>query len=290
MEDLDTRKTLEGSPGTGGSGGGPNKDIFPKPEPLATLGLNANVVYGTNVQVACPLNFQLALGGNLQVCISPNAGYIYDENPLIGTGDPMSATLPSAVTNFLGSGLGGNMQFTMGTSANFVVGQSFDINLGPRRIALDVHKVTGIQTCMGTTGKLVIALTWVFVLAYAIPNDDFRSILTMAYQLTMQIMMGLLMDVQGIYKQMEKRYQDVIDQTFSAGPKDEDLKEDAFRQSFTSENTISGHSKINALVMVVIIPIVLEIIGEIRLDVSHDPPEDVVDSANHKIGTVKDDD
>ena len=63
-----------GAHGTGGSGGGgPNKNLFPKPEPQAVLGVNSAVVYGSNVQMAFPTNFQLALGTNLQVCINPNA-------------------------------------------------------------------------------------------------------------------------------------------------------------------------------------------------------------------------
>jgi hypothetical protein len=65
---------FDGIPGTGGSGcGGPNKNLYPKPEPQAMLGLNSTVVYGSNVQIAFPTNFQLALGSNLQVCINPNA-------------------------------------------------------------------------------------------------------------------------------------------------------------------------------------------------------------------------
>src|SRR5260370_42028704 len=100
------------SPATGGSGGGgPNKNLYPKPEPQAMLGLNSTVVYGSNVQIAFPTNFQLALGSNLQVCISPNAWQtLYGEGKL---------TMPSEFGRLLGSGLGGNMQLTMGTSANF---------------------------------------------------------------------------------------------------------------------------------------------------------------------------
>jgi len=272
----------------GGSGGGPNKGLFPKPEPLATLGLNSNVVYGTNVQVAFPLNFQVALGGNLQICINPNSIEMFDESSGTRSSTSGSAadTLPQSVTNFLGSGPGGNMQFTMGTSANFVVGQSFDINLGPRRITLDVHTVTGIQSCMGVIGKLMWFFTFLYALAYLIPNDDFRIILTIAFQGTMQLMIGLVMDVQGIYDQMEQRYKDGVDQTFSSDPAKPVAG--AFRGSWSSSSTFSGDYGASALVFVVILPIVFEIIGEIRLDVDHDAPQTVVDSSGQQIGTVQD--
>src|SRR5215469_3366232 len=57
--------TVGGFPGAGGSGGGPNtSEFWPQPDPLAIFGLNSEVFYGANFQIAMPLNFQMALGSN----------------------------------------------------------------------------------------------------------------------------------------------------------------------------------------------------------------------------------
>jgi hypothetical protein len=69
------------------------------------VGLNSVMVYGENLQVAAGLNHQLAVGNNIQICINPLG---------LAAGVPGLPAAP-ALTAALGSGLGGNMQFTVGT-------------------------------------------------------------------------------------------------------------------------------------------------------------------------------
>ena len=97
------------------------------PEPQGVGGFNSIVVYGENLQVAVGLNHQLAVGNNVQICINP-AGLV--------AGAPGVQGSP-ILTAALGSGLGGNMQLTMGTSASVVMGQAFDINFGPPKITVN---------------------------------------------------------------------------------------------------------------------------------------------------------
>jgi hypothetical protein len=304
METLDDMIWIPArKPDTGGSGGGPSKDLWPKPEPLSILGMNSNVVYGTNVAIACPLNFQLAYGGNLQICISPNAGFLYDPGSS-GTIPP----LPGAFSQWLGSGLGGNMQFTMGTSANFVVGQVFDINLGPRRITLDVHTVSGVQPLLKVMSPLIIISTIIYLFAYgAIPQDDARIILTMVFQVAFQFMMVAIMDIQGIYHQMDDFYKNTLDTIFSTNPAAASAPQtvtkapsgeisitaagqpdaNAFGNAFSGNSTIGAGNLFVGILLVMVLPVILEIVGEVKL-AKPDPPQTVVDSAGHTIGTVSD--
>jgi hypothetical protein len=262
---------------TGGSGGGPNRNLYPKPEPQALLGLNSTVVYGSNIQFAFPINFQLALGSNLQVCISPNAWSTLFAN------DP-SLTMPADITRVLGSGLGGNMQLTMGTSANFVMGQSFDINLGPQRITLDVHN-NNIQTCVKAWGIVIVAATLVFFIAYAAaPDDDARSILCMTFQLLMQAAIIALMDLKKIYTAMDQSFKDTLDGVFGWDPKTK--TGDTFLSKMGGRSTLGEALAVTGVVAALVLPIVLEIGGEVRLT-EPDPPQAVVDMSGDQIGTVQ---
>jgi hypothetical protein len=262
---------------TGGSGGGPNRGLYPKPEPQALLGLNSTVVYGSNVQIAFPINFQMAVGSNLQVCISPNAwAQLYADSP--------ARTLPANLNNVLGSGLGGNMQLTMGTSANFVMGQSFDINLGPQRITLDVHN-TNIQPLLKTLGTVAMVAAGVFLIAYAAaPDDDARSLLCMTFQVLMQGIVIALMDTKKIYLSMDKTNQDTLNQAFGWNP--ETKKGPTFVDTFGGTSALAEALTVTGVAAAMILPVLLEIGGEIRL-AQPDDPEAVVDSSGNQIGTVK---
>jgi hypothetical protein len=287
MATLSARSTaFGGAHGTGGSGGGgPNKNLYPKPEPQAVLGLNSAVVYGSNVQIAFPTNFQLALGTNLQVCINPNAWQtLYMDGGL---------SMPDEFNTILGSSLGGNMQLTMGTSANFVIGQVFDINLGPRRITLDVHNKTGIQACCKVLGTAIMAATSVFLIANAATqDDDGRAAIVIGFQILMEALLMGLMDIQGIHKYMDDIYKFTLDILYSANPVkatvDNKPDTDAFtnRNQFSATSTILGALELTGIVSAMALPIILGIAGEDRLH-TPDPPEVVVDSSGTQIGTVK---
>jgi len=277
MRTLKTRsRTLDSLPGAGGSGGGPNRAVFTPPEPQGILGINSVVVYGGNFQMAFPINVQMAVGSNLQICINPAAfGTLY------GDGD---TSMPPFVNQIIGSGIGGNMQLTMGCSTNFVMGQSFDINLGPRRIQIDVHNKTAIHEVAADIGGAIIVVVTVFLIAYGLTkDDDARSIFLMVFQFLMQCFLMLLMDTENLYSAMEDKYQDALNQVFG---KDDKHPNAGFKDTW-------GHNTLGAVlaglgeVAAVVLPIVLEAIGESKLD-TPEPPEAVVDSSGNQIGTVKD--
>lgn len=263
-------------PGTGGGsgGGGPNKATWTPFEPQGLLGLNSTVVYGANVQVAMPLNFQMAVGSNLQVCINPNAW-----RTLYGNG---SQTVPAGINSILGSGLGGNMQLTMGSSANLVMGQIYDINLGPRRITLDVHNKTGIQTCVTTVGTAIGIASGIFLAFYGLDqDDDARSISVMMYELLMQTLMMLAMDMQKIYGQMDDAAKAALEATFVVGENP---------GSFTSmmegpETVLQDALAMTGIVTAMVLPLILEVAGEKKLQVETGI-EQVKNDQGQVIGTV----
>ncbi len=115
-------------PDGGGSGGGgfDEGNPLPEPRPTGVLGLNSVVTYGQNLQAVCPINHQLAIGNNLQLCI----------NPFGLAAGVAGIPLPGLVAAVMGGGMGGNMQFTIGTSATFTLGQVFDISVGPPKIEI----------------------------------------------------------------------------------------------------------------------------------------------------------
>jgi hypothetical protein len=285
--------SFDSVPDTGGSGGGPNKNIWAHPEPQAVFGMNSNFVYGANVQVACPVNFQLALGSNLQICINPIAF-----QTLLGDGGALQA---AKFHSWLGSGQGGNMQFTMGTSANFVMGQIYDINIGPRRLTIDIHDMTLVGTVTKALGIAMILVVVVFVLAYAlVAEDDARAVFVALFQLTVQALLVNLMDLQGLYDMMDKKTKKALNDAFdtsvdppadppkmdpaivalaqiAAGPPPPPPFEAAFAAANDAAKTDEGQAALGHLVftgwaLAIAIPVIFEIVGEIRLN-NPNPPD-----------------
>ncbi len=174
--------TVGSLPGGGGSGGSPNVKLFQQPEPTGVPGLNSTMVYGQNLQVAMPLNHQIAVGSNLQLCINP-AGLAAGV-----PGFPASA----GATGALGGGLGGNLQFTIGTSASIVLGRSFDINFGPKKVETPTGKNPPLLVFCGIVGGL--AAVWPFVYGL-VEDDDARAELSIAFQTAIDIALLALMEM-----------------------------------------------------------------------------------------------
>lgn len=258
METLDQlTKTFGKPPGTGGSGGGPNKNLYNTPEPQAIGGFNSTVVYGSNVQIAIPVNFQLAFGSNLQICINPSAF-----KTLYGDGAVMA---PPSLNALLGGGMGGNMQLTMGTSANVVMGQSFDINLGPNRIQIDVHNKEAIQAAIKPLGTAIWVSTAVVLLAYlAIPDDDGRAMLLMAFQMVMQLLLAMLMDLQAMYNIANQVLKDAIDKAFGWDSVNDHRNAQGIAATFKTPTTAWVENV--AALSTIMLPFLLESIGEMVLD------------------------
>jgi len=195
-------------PGGGSGGGFDAGDNMPEPPPLGVVGLNSVMVFGENLQVAAGLNHQLAVGNNIQICINPLG---------LAAGVPGLPGAP-ALTTALGSGLGGNMQFTIGTSANFVLGQEFDINLGPPKIEISGpysdHPAT--VTLCGALGAAAVA--WV-ILYDALQEDQQRATLAIAFQTLVD---ALLATILGVEMAMKAATQDLANRQmppfFGSGP------------------------------------------------------------------------
>jgi type VI secretion system secreted protein VgrG len=120
-------------PATGGSGGGfDGGNTMNDPPPLAIMGMNAMVTYGDQFQCASPVNHQITIGQNVQMCIS--LGALVAEAINYFGGPSGFAPISAAV---LGSAMG-SMQFTVGSSAQFTLGQTFEISVGPPKVEL--HK------------------------------------------------------------------------------------------------------------------------------------------------------
>jgi type VI secretion system secreted protein VgrG len=174
----------------GGSGGGFDAgNTMPEPPPLAVMGLNSTMVFGENLQVAAGLNHQLSLGNNIQLCINP-LGML--------AGIPGIPAAP-ALTAALGGAAGGNMQFTIGTSANFVLGQEFDINLGPPKIEISGsygdHPAT-IALC----GALSVAAVAFTILYHALEQDQQRAALVVAFQTLVDALLISILAVEMVQK------------------------------------------------------------------------------------------
>jgi hypothetical protein len=154
-------------------------DLIEPPKPQGLLGLNSVVTYGENLQVAMPLNHQLAVGSNLQLCINP-----------LGLAAGVPGFPASAVASgFLGGGIGGNMQFTIGTSANVVLGRSYTINMGPTAISVDLDDPFAYTLC-GIIGGA--ATLWVLV--YGLTGDDTkRANWGILFQALIDVALGALM-------------------------------------------------------------------------------------------------
>jgi len=199
-------------PGGGGGSGGGNFDEgnpLPSPAPTGVVGLNSVVTFGANLQAALPLNHQVALGNNLQICV----------NPIGLVAGVKGIPFPGVVAAVAGSGMGGNMQFTIGASGQFTLGQSFEISVGPPKIEIhsgyDDHLAVNILC--GILGAAVI----VFYIAYDVmaqtestgpfkdpttadqqaadqvvqnPGDQQRGVLFLVYQI---LVSGLLMGIMG---------------------------------------------------------------------------------------------
>jgi hypothetical protein len=142
-------------------------------------------VFGENLQTVAGLNHQLALGSNIQICINPLG---------MAAGVPGFPGAPAMIAA-LASGLGGNMQFTVGTSANFVLGQEFDINLGPPKIEISGpysdHPAT-VVLC-GALGAAAIA--WV-ILYDALREDQQRASLVIQFQALVDALLGAMLTIE----------------------------------------------------------------------------------------------
>jgi hypothetical protein len=97
------------------------------PDPQSVVGLNSAMVYGENIRFTTGVNHEIAVGSNLQLCINPGTLAAMMDGPASST-----------LSDFFGTGgLGGNLQFTIGTNTVINWGRQYHINMGGETINYD---------------------------------------------------------------------------------------------------------------------------------------------------------
>jgi hypothetical protein len=173
------------------------------PDPQSVAGLNSAMVYGENIQFATGLNHQIALGSNLQLCVNP--GVLFDLLEV-----PGSATLSA----LWGTGLGGNMQFTIGSSANVTWGRQFQITLGPEQVTIDAnsHKPFAMAMC-----TIIGAACLAYAIAYGLITDENnRATAVIIFQVTIDLLLAAFMTQMMAYKGVEAGLSDGLRALFNA--------------------------------------------------------------------------
>jgi type VI secretion system secreted protein VgrG len=220
----------------GGSGGGAQFDEgnpWPHPQPQGIVGINSVVVFGENLQVACPANHQMTLGSNVQICVNPMG---------LAAGVPGLADPVGKVAALFGSGMGGNMQFTIGTNAQFTLGQSFEISVGPPKI--EIHKGYKDHLWVNIFCGVLGAAAVIFLLAYDLihtysPSEDprqqqfnkdreqagdrDRATLVLVYQLLVEVLLAAIMRAEAF------------------ADHDDWIVDDAQKKLFEAHNEIAGN-------------------------------------------------
>jgi hypothetical protein len=149
------------------------------PDPQTIAGLNSQMVYGENIQFCAGLNHQIALGSNLQLCVNPVA--LTDLLNLPGT---------APFAGMLASGLGGNMQLTIGTSSSVIWGRQFELFLGPEKITVDGTKDRPLTKVVCA---VIAAACVVYPIGFnGIKDEDGRANLVIGFQVLIDICLATL--------------------------------------------------------------------------------------------------
>jgi type VI secretion system secreted protein VgrG len=228
-------------PGSGGSGGStppatpkPTKtptppsdfehpkasgQVWSAPHPQAVLGLSSTTVYGSAFASSVPMSFQLAFGGLLKLIVDP-VGYAeaFKDGP-----NPVKA----GPTEMLASGTYGSAQLILGTSVNVVMGQVYDLVIGPPKIHINTWDHTGFQPVARLLGDIMLGLSAVYLLAYAAvgtiwnsgayahADDDHRAEIVIAFQILMQVCMFSLIAIFNTHvDSLEKEALNAINKAF----------------------------------------------------------------------------
>jgi type VI secretion system secreted protein VgrG len=186
--------TVGSLPGAGSGGGGPDDwNPMKHSDPDGVPGINSIMVYGENLQVAVGINHQLAVGSNLQLCINPAA--------LLSA---LNLEVPQIISGLLGSGIGGNMQCTLGTSANVVLGDTFDIKLGKQHFtpSKSEHR-PGTEIVCGLLGAVV--LLWVVLYGLA-KTEQRRFSMVVVFQAVISALLAALMTIEEAYSRGKETF------------------------------------------------------------------------------------
>lgn len=107
----------------------------------------------------------------------------------------------------LGGGLGGNMQFTIGTNAQVTYGRAFEINVGGPKVELKGGTPQEDAVSYGICA-IIGTIILIYVVAYGLLDDDqARADLTIALQICLDVQFGILMWLETIKQQTGPDYQ-----------------------------------------------------------------------------------
>ena len=168
------------------------------PDPQSIVGLNSSMVYGENIQVATGVNHQIAVGSNVQVCVNPGT--------LVAM---LGGPATSALADFFGaSGLGGNMQFTIGTNTQINWGRQYQVNLGGETITFGAdEETTGAKVLAAIIGAACI----IYTIAYgACDDEDGRATIVIIFQVTMDVLLTAFMVYQTTLKTGHQTLSDLV--------------------------------------------------------------------------------
>lgn len=206
------------------------------PDPQSIEGLNSAMVYGENIQFAVGLNHQVALGSNLQLCINPSVLF-------------ESLNLPSCqgLSGFWGSGLGGNMQFTIGTSTNVLWGRTFTINMGPEEIKVEGTSLRPFATVVCC---LIGAAAILYAIGYGASSDENdRASWVIAFQVLTDLLLATLMIQQVLSK--------TVDATASAALQRLYGVDSITHKATTLENCLASLAMITILTAAILPPVLI---------------------------------
>ena len=174
------------------------------PDPQSIVGLNSAMVYGENIQFVTGVNHQVAVGSNVQVCINPGTLVAMLGGPAC-----------SSLSDFFGaSGMGGNMQFTIGTNTQVNWGRQFIVNMGGETINYEANQqTTASKTLCAVIGACCIA----YSIAYgACPDEDGRAMIAVLFQLTMDALLAVFMGYQQALKTGNQAAYDLLRSRYGA--------------------------------------------------------------------------
>jgi type VI secretion system secreted protein VgrG len=176
--------TVGNLPGGGGSGGGGNFDdgnTMPHPPPLGIVGLNSQMIYGENLQATTGLNFTMGVGNVIQLCI----------NPLGLAAAVSSIPMPGVLTSLLGSGIGGNVQMTIGANTSITLGPAYNIKCGGTALDLDLNTNDDPVTKWACAILGGVCVLWV-ILYGAITTDVDRAKLAITFQVLVEVALAAI--------------------------------------------------------------------------------------------------
>jgi hypothetical protein len=177
-----------------------NYMAFQPPQQQANVGLNAQFVYGENLQAALGISEQVALGSAIQLVINPMA-----------LAEACSSVVPPAVQAVCGGGSGGYMQFTIGTNSTVNVGRVYSITLG-KKVEIDLGDPAKVPTAAKAAeiivGVLISAALLGWMIAYNQYGDDedSRAEACLVSQTILNGLMSLFVTIAASFDSVDKNF------------------------------------------------------------------------------------